>query len=644
MKDHLVCATALRVLAIDAIEKAKSGHPGVALGFADVVTVLWRSHLRFDAKRPDRLDRDRFVFSNGHASALYYALLHLVGFDISLADLASFRQLGSITPGHPERDPALGIDVATGPLGQGLANAVGMAMAKSFYQDRRPDFPDYFVYAMVGDGCLMEGISHEACSLASHFSLGNLIVCWDDNGISIDGSVKGWFAEDVVKRFQAYGWQVIDSVDGHDPEAIDLAFKQAKSCRDRPSLLVCKTKIGYASPWEDKCVVHGKPLGKDGVAAVREKLSWSYPPFNVPDDVYQAWRNRPASACSPWQDFSWKSELCVDAMMQQLMDPTLAAEATRVSSKHCLSFLIKNMSNLLGGSADLSESTGVCSARQAVWTGKKVGSFIHFGVREFAMFAIANGLAATGLRPFVSTFLVFADYGMSAIRMAALMKLPVIFVLTHDSIAVGEDGPTHQPVEQLSHLRGIPNLKVWRPCDRQETLVSWCQALADERNPSCLVLSRQALPQYSVRAHAQIAKGGYRLCEDDNPVYVVLATGSEVSLAVDAWRMLRQEGVHGIVVSLPCMERFLAQPKRYQEQVLPSSLQHRIAIEAGIASVWHAFSVPDAHIIAIKSFGASGKGEDVRKEYGLTSEHIMLRVKTMLAKSEQAMLVTEDPI
>ena len=283
-------------------------------------------------------------------------------------------------------------------------------------------------------------------------------------------------------------------------------------------------------------------------------------------------------------------------------------------------------------------------AHGAEYYGKKVGSFIHFGVREFAMFAIANGLAATGLRPFVSTFLVFADYGMSAIRMAALMKLPVIFVLTHDSIAVGEDGPTHQPVEQLSHLRGIPNLKVWRPCDRQETLVSWCQALADERNPSCLVLSRQALPQYSVRAHAQIVKGGYRLCEDENPVYVVLATGSEVSLAVDAWRMLRQEGVHGIVVSLPCMERFLAQPKRYQEQVLPSSLQHRIAIEAGIASVWHAFSVPDAHIIAIKSFGASGKGEDVRKEYGLTSEHIMLRVKTMLAKSEQAMLVTEDPI
>ncbi len=637
MKGHSLCATALRILAVDAIEAANSGHPGVALGLADVLCVLWRKHLAMDAAQVQCLDRDHFILSNGHASALYYALLHLAGFALSIDDLKQFRSLGSKTPGHPERDTALGIDVATGPLGQGLANAVGIAAAKKYLAKQQACLALRQIYAVVGDGCLMEGISHEACALAASLGLNNLVVVWDDNGISIDGDTKQWFAEDVIQRFNAYGWHVIADVDGHDPQAIDEAFIAAKKVTDRPCFIAFKTRIGWASDWEGQAVVHGKPLGKEQVVNLRERLQWSYAAFEIPQSVYTCWSelrgqmhyNSDCSIASPtvdWQEY------------YQKMLETLRPEASRVSSKHCLSYLVANIANIIGGSADLSDSTGVMHANNKVWQSDEPGNFIHFGVREFAMFAIANGMAAVGMRPYVSTFLVFADYGISAIRMAALMRLPVTFVLTHDSVALGEDGPTHQPIEQLAHLRAMPNVQVWRPCDRNETMYAWQAIMQNDTGPSCLVLSRQTLPIMTESVGNAALRGAYRLVDVANPRIALLASGSEVAIACEAQQLLAKQGVSAVVISVVCMEMFFKQPASYQALVLPQALQ-RVAIEAGSAQSWYDFNVPKNQVLAIDSFGASGKGAEVLSHFGIHVQAVVAKVLQAISQKEKVRLV-----
>ena len=629
-----MCATALRILAMDAIESANSGHPGVALGLADVLCVLWRKYIRISPEHLQAANRDHFVLSVGHASALYYALLHLAGFPVSIEDLKSFRQLHSITPGHPERDLSLGIDVATGPLGQGLANAVGMAAVKLYQAKQQERAPEGHVFAMVGDGCLMEGISHEACALASSLGLGNLVVAWDDNGISIDGPLQPWFAEDVVKRFQAYGWRVIAAVDGHDVDAIDSAFAQATSSSSVPTLVVFKTRIGYGSDWEGQAIAHGKPLGSARLAKLREHLQWPHASFEVPDAVYAQWgklrpqvsyRMSDATDCSvDWSDY------------YQMLMQDVVPEATRVSSKRCLALLLKKCPEVIGGSADLSESTGVMQESNTVWQPTKPGNFIHFGVREFAMFAMANGMAALGMRPYVSTFLVFSDYGINAIRMAALMRLPVTFVLTHDSVAVGEDGPTHQPIEHLAHLRAMPNLQVWRPCDRRETMVAWQSIMADSSGPSCLVLSRQTLPQLATQPITDMAKGGYKIAGDINARIALLATGSEVGCAVEAYEILAKQGIQTYVVSVPCMERFLAQPAALRQGVLPSSLLFCVAIEAGCGQSWFHFGIPKENVLSLEDFGLSGKGSKVLTYFGMHAQAIVDRVQVLLNQYEDS--------
>ncbi len=653
-------AHALRVLAMDAVQQAKSGHPGMPMGMADIAEVLWRDFLVFNPNNSAWLNRDRFILSNGHGVMLHYALLHLTGFDLSLDDLKQFRQWGSKTPGHPERGVTPGIETTTGPLGQGLANAVGMAiaeraLAQTFNRDHYA-IVDHFTYAFVGDGDLMEGLSYEACSLAGTLKLGKLIVFYDDNGISIDGDVQGWFTEDTPKRFEACGWHVVADVNGHDPDAIQSAIEEARAVSDRPSMIACKTIIGYgaAPALAGHAVVHGAPLGLEEVARVRIALNWPHPPFEIPDEIYAAWDKRASGEGreQAWQslfdeyraaypdlaaEFLRRQARCLpeawEEMTQQLIEErqdNKQSLATRKHSWQCLNALSQLLPELVGGSADLSESNGT------LWTGAQVlsavnpsGNYIEYGVREFAMSAIMNGMAIHGgFIPFGGTFLTFSDYARPALRLAAIMQAHVIFLYSHDSIGVGEDGPTHQPVEQMAALRLMPGLLIWRPCDGAETAVMWQQALSHQQ-PHVVVLTRQSVKQ-QVRTTTQlaaIAKGGYILWESERGCdAIIIATGSEVSLAIDAAIRLEQISRFVRVVSMPCCERFKAQSSAYREAVLPSTIKKRVAIEAGVPDSWYPWVGEAGKVMGLDHFGESAPGDKVMAACGFTVEQVMQTV------------------
>lgn len=657
-------ANAIRILSVDAIQKANSGHPGAPMGMADIAEVVWRHHLRHNPKNPQWFNRDRYVQSNGHGSMLLYSLLHLTGYDLSMNDIREFRQLHSRTPGHPEYGYTPGVETTTGPLGQGVANAVGMAIAEKALaaEFNKPGFDivDHHTWLFLGDGCLMEGISHEACSLAGTLGLGNLIAVWDDNGISIDGHVEGWFAEDTAARFRAYGWHVIEGIDGHDPQAIDAAVREAKQVSDKPSLLCCKTIIGFGSPNKaDSHECHGSALGADEVALVRERLEWPYPPFEIPADIYAAWD---ATEKGAQDEQAWEA-LFADYALQW---PELAAEfvrrmkgelpaqwagniqhyiddlqanpaslATRQVSQNCLNFFADMMPELMGGSADLSPSNLTRHQKSVDFTAEHgAGNYLSYGVREFGMSAIMNGLALHGgFIPYGGTFLMFMEYARNALRMAALMKIRSIFVYTHDTIGLGEDGPTHQPVEQLASLRLTPNMETWRGCDQVEVAVSWQQAIERQDGPSALVLTRQPLEQ-QVRSAEQlnnIARGGYVLVDcDGEPELILISAGSEVALAVAAARTLQQEGHQIRVVSMPCTERFDKQDEAYKESVLPKRVRNRLAIEASIEGFWQRYTGLDGKVIGMDSFGESAPASVLFKYFGFTKENVTETARRML--------------
>lgn len=656
-------AHALRFLSIDAVEKAKSGHPGMPMGMAEIMTVLWQQFLKHNPINPKWINRDRFILSNGHGSMLHYAALHLSGYNVSLDDLKQFRQLHSKTPGHPEYNQTPGIETTTGPLGQGLANAVGMALAEKALaaQFNQPDFLliNHFTYVFVGDGCLMEGISHEACSLAGTLELGKLIAFWDNNGISIDGKVRDWFSESIPQRFEAYGWQVISDIDGHDPEAINKAIQAAQSMTDKPSLLCCKTHIGFGSPhFTDSHKAHGAPLGEEEIKLIRQQLNWPYPPFSVPEFIYKAWdaRDRGQHQEMEWNQ-QWKTyQSTYPALAKELVRRldkklpmrwtetlhTITREAlsqekplaTRKASQQALNQLGPLLPELFGGSADLTESNGTSWAGSCPFSEKNLsGNYLHYGVREFGMTAIMNGIALHGgFIPYGGTFLTFSDYARPAIRLAAMMKLRVIFVLTHDSIGLGEDGPTHQPIEQLNSLRLIPNLTVWRPCDTIETFIAW-QEMIEHQAPSCLVLTRQNVPQqpHTLEQLDSIAKGAYILWESNKTLQAILiATGSEVSIAMEAAISLQEKNIAVRVVSMPSMERFLDQTVEYQEHILPKAITKRIVIEAGNKDLWHRFVHDHAMIIGLNQFGASAPGSTLFSHFGITAEAVITAVMGML--------------
>ncbi|MFU0870625.1 transketolase [Kluyvera sichuanensis] len=657
-------ANAIRILSVDAIQKANSGHPGAPMGMADIAEVVWRHHLRHNPKNPQWFNRDRYVQSNGHGSMLLYSLLHLTGYDLSMNDIREFRQLHSRTPGHPEYGYTPGVETTTGPLGQGVANAVGMAIAEKALaaEFNKPGFDivDHHTWLFLGDGCLMEGISHEACSLAGTLGLGNLIAVWDDNGISIDGHVEGWFAEDTAARFRAYGWHVIEGIDGHDPQAIDAAVREAKLVSDKPSLLCCKTIIGFGSPNKaDSHECHGSALGADEVALVRERLEWPYPPFEIPADIYAAWD---ATEKGAQDEQAWEA-LFADYALQW---PELAAEfvrrmkgelpvqwaenikhyiddlqanpaslATRQVSQNCLNFFADMMPELMGGSADLSPSNLTRHQKSVDFTAEHgAGNYLSYGVREFGMSAIMNGLALHGgFIPYGGTFLMFMEYARNALRMAALMKIRSIFVYTHDTIGLGEDGPTHQPVEQLASLRLTPNMETWRGCDQVEVAVSWQQAIERQDGPSALVLTRQPLEQQARSAEqlSNIARGGYVLVDcDGEPELILISAGSEVALAVAAARTLQQEGHQIRVVSMPCTERFDKQDEAYKEFVLPKSVRNRLAIEASIEGFWQRYTGLDGKVIGMDSFGESAPASVLFKYFGFTKENVTETARRML--------------
>lgn len=657
-------ANAIRILSVDAIQKANSGHPGAPMGMADIAEVVWRHHLRHNPKNPQWFNRDRYVQSNGHGSMLLYSLLHLTGYDLSMNDIREFRQLHSRTPGHPEYGYTPGVETTTGPLGQGVANAVGMAIAEKALaaEFNKPGFDivDHHTWLFLGDGCLMEGISHEACSLAGTLGLGNLIAVWDDNGISIDGHVEGWFAEDTAARFRAYGWHVIEGIDGHDPQAIDAAVREAKLVSDKPSLLCCKTIIGFGSPNKaDSHECHGSALGADEVALVRERLEWPYPPFEIPADIYAAWD---ATEKGAQDEQAWEA-LFADYALQW---PELAAEfvrrmkgelpaqwagniqhyiddlqanpaslATRQVSQNCLNFFADMMPELMGGSADLSPSNLTRHQKSVDFTAEHgAGNYLSYGVREFGMSAIMNGLALHGgFIPYGGTFLMFMEYARNALRMAALMKIRAIFVYTHDTIGLGEDGPTHQPVEQLASLRLTPNMETWRGCDQVEVAVSWQQAIERQDGPSALVLTRQPLEQQARSAEqlSNIARGGYVLVDcDGEPELILISAGSEVALAVAAARTLQQEGHQIRVVSMPCTERFDKQDEAYKESVLPKSVRNRLAIEASIEGFWQRYTGLDGKVIGMDSFGESAPASVLFKYFGFTKENVTETARRML--------------
>ncbi len=657
-------ANAIRALSMDAVQAANSGHPGAPMGMADIVEVLWRDFLQHNPANPAWPNRDRFVLSNGHGSMLLYSLLHLTGYDLSLDELKRFRQFGSKTPGHPEFGHAPGVETTTGPLGQGLANAIGMALAErmlaaQFNRDGHA-IVDHHTYVCAGDGCLMEGISHEACSLAGTLGLGKLVVLYDDNRISIDGDVTGWFTDDTVARFRAYGWQVIERVDGHDAAAVATALEAARADTARPTLICCRTVIGYGSPNKaGKSSAHGAPLGADEITKTRAQLGWTHGPFDVPAPIYAAWngRDRGASAEAAWQqrfqayaaahpelaaEFVRRTQGALPANWPTVAANTVgalqaldAANATRKSSQLTLEQLGPALPEFVGGSADLTESNLThWKGSRAVSREDASGNYVNYGVREFGMTALMNGLALHGgFIPYGGTFLVFSDYARNAIRMASLMGLRTIYVLTHDSIGLGEDGPTHQPIEHATALRIIPNCSVWRPCDAAETAAAWVAAIERVTGPSCLLLTRQGVPPQTRDAQqtANIRRGGYVLLEPAGaPEAIVIATGSEVSLAIAAATALNARGRSIRVVSMPCADVFLAQPADYREAVLPAAVRRRVAIEAGGTDFWYRFVGLDGDVIGITSFGASAPAPALFEAYGLTAQAVELRIESYL--------------
>ena len=663
MSSRKELANAIRALSMDAVQKANSGHPGAPMGMADIAEVLWRDYLNHNPTNPHWADRDRFVLSNGHGSMLIYSLLHLTGYDLPMEELKNFRQLHSKTPGHPEYGYTAGVETTTGPLGQGIANAVGFAIAERTLgaQFNRPghDIVDHHTYAFMGDGCMMEGISHEVCSLAGTMKLGKLTAFYDDNGISIDGHVEGWFTDDTAARFEAYGWHVVRGVDGHNADSIKAAIEEARKVTDKPSLLMCKTIIGFGSPKKAGTHdSHGAPLGADEVAATREALGWKYAAFEIPQDIYAAWDAKEAGKA---KEAAWNEKFAAYAKAY----PELAAEfkrrvsgelpanwateskkfieelqanpakiASRKASQNALEAFGKVLPEFLGGSADLAPSN------LTIWSGSKslgddqAGNYIHYGVREFGMSAIMNGIALHGgFIPYGATFLMFVEYARNAVRMAALMKIRSIFVYTHDSIGLGEDGPTHQPVEQMASLRVTPNMSTWRPCDQVESAVAWQYALERKDGPSALIFSRQNLAQQPRTAEqlANISKGAYVLKDcAGQPELIFIATGSEVELAVAAADQLTAAGRKVRVVSMPSTDAFDKQDAAYRESVLPSAVSARVAVEAGIADYWYKYVGLNGAVVGMHSFGESAPAELLFKEFGFTVENVVAKAQALL--------------
>ncbi len=654
------CANAVRFLSIDAVQKANSGHPGMPMGMADIATVLWRDYLQFNPLDPNWSNRDRFILSNGHGSMLHYALLHLTGYAVSLDDIKNFRQLHSKTPGHPEYAETPGVETTTGPLGQGLANGVGMALAERMLaaQFNREGYQivDHHTYVFVGDGCLMEGISHEVSSLAGTMGLGKLIVVYDDNGISIDGEVDGWFTDNTVKRFESYGWQVLADVDGHDVASISVAIDQAKADTQRPTLICCRTQIGFGSPNKAGTAgCHGAALGDEEVRLTRENLGWGFGPFEIPDDVYAAWDARESGAIKQrkWNELFARYETANPDLASEFLRRTQGYMpddfterfsrfimdcqddstplATRKSSQKTIEFLVDVLPELVGGSADLTGSNGTRWSQATSFSqANPVARYVDYGVREFGMSAIMNGLALHGgLIPYAGTFLVFSDYARNAVRLSALMQQKVIYVYTHDSIGLGEDGPTHQPIEHASMLRMTPNLMVWRPADTVETAVAWQEALLMS-GPSALLLSRQTLPAYSRDSEqlAQISRGGYVLqYEKGECDAVLIATGSEVELAMQAAQECLSIGLQVRVVSMPCVKRFLSQDVSYRDHVLPSDLEVRVVVEAGSTAAWYQIAGRFGSVIGVDQFGYSAPIQDVYNACGMTVDAVVSAVK-----------------
>ncbi|PLT25529.1 transketolase [Pseudoalteromonas sp. MelDa3] len=655
-------ANAIRVLSMDAVQKAKSGHPGAPMGMADIAEVLWRDYLKHNPTNPEWADRDRFILSNGHGSMLIYSLLHLSGYDLPLDEIKNFRQMHSKTPGHPEYGYAPGIETTTGPLGQGITNAVGMAIAEKAlaaqFNREGHDIVDHFTYAFMGDGCLMEGISHEAGSLAGTLGLGKLVAFWDDNGISIDGEVEGWFTDDTPARFKAYGWHVISGVDGHDSDAVSAAIAEAKSVTDKPSLICCKTIIGYGSPNKSgshDC--HGAPLGDDEIKASREFLGWTGDAFEIPDDIYAQWdgKEKGKQLESSWDekfaayaeaypelateykrrinnelpgDWAAKSQAYIEQLQANPANP-----ASRKASQNALNAFGPLLPEFMGGSADLAGSN------LTIWDGSKgltrddaSGNYIYYGVREFGMSAIMNGIALhKGFIPYGATFLMFVEYAKNAVRMAALMKQPSIFVYTHDSIGLGEDGPTHQPVEQIASMRLTPNLYNWRPCDQVESAIAWQQAIERKDGPTSLIFTRQGLEQQARDAQqlADVKKGGYILSCDGNPEIIFIATGSEVQLAQDSASELRSQGKKVRVVSMPCTDAFEDQSAAYKESVLPASVSRRVAVEAGIADYWYKYVGLNGAVVGMTTFGESAPAGELFEHFGFTVANIVSKANEL---------------
>lgn len=657
-------ANAIRALSMDAVQKAKSGHPGAPMGMADIAEVLWCDHLNHNPGNPDWFNRDRFVLSNGHGSMLIYSLLHLSGYDLPMTELENFRQLHSHTPGHPEYGDTVGVETTTGPLGQGLANAVGMAVAEKTLaaQFNREGFEivDHYTYVFAGDGCLMEGISHEVCSLAGTLKLGKLIVFYDDNGISIDGEVEQWFTDDTAKRFESYGWQVL-SADGHDPDAIGTAIAEAQKESDKPTLISCKTIIGYGSPnKQGTAATHGAPLGDEEIQAAREALDWPHAPFNIPSDIKKSWD---ATEKGFQAETAWKEKLVAyeeeypelamelvrrikgqlpgyfEEKAQEFIRQCQASGeniASRKASQNSIEAYAALLPELIGGSADLTGSNLTTWSGSTPITEAANGNYIFYGVREFGMTAIASGIALHGgFIPYTATFLIFMEYARNAARMAALMGQRSILVYTHDSIGQGEDGPTHQPVEQLSNLRITPNMSVWRPADDVETAVAWKAAIERMEGPTALVFSRQGLPhlERSEEQLANIARGAYVLKDcDGEPEVIIIATGSEVSISLEATTALQEQGLAVRLVAMPSVDLFQSQEQDYQDAVLPPAVRKRVAVEASASDYWYKLVGLDGAIIGMNSFGASAPGGDLMKHFGFTAEHVADVARSLAGK------------
>jgi len=652
---------ALRFLSIDAVQKANSGHPGMPMGMAEIATSLWSNHLKHNPSNPNWFNRDRFVLSNGHGSMLLYSLLHLTGYKLSINDLKDFRQLKSKTPGHPEYDIDIGVETTTGPLGQGIANAVGMAISEKIlaaefnHEDFNPI--DHFTYAFLGDGCLMEGISHEACSFAATHNLGKLICFYDQNGISIDGEIENWFTDDSVKRFESYGWHTI-CVDGHNITEIDEAISQAKEKSDKPSMIFCKTTIGFGSPNKSGTAdVHGAPLGDEEIEKTREALNWQYPAFEIPKEIYDFWdaKDKGAEINSDWDNLIKNYEEKYPEQAKELnrrikgeapenfeesfneflnnCDSNNSSMATRKASKACLDFFVKEMPELVGGSADLTPSNNTFSESSSTFSNENPkGNHINYGVREFGMSAIMNGMVLHGgIKPYGATFLVFTDYARNAVRLSALMGLPNIFVYTHDSVALGEDGPTHQPIEHLVTLRSTPNLNNWRPADLVETSVAWKDAVTSTKTPTCLIFSRQgtsAITRSQDQLNA-IKKGGYLLDQSDNPDMTIIASGSEVQLALDAAKQLKSESKNINVVSMPSLDIFLQQSEEYQRSIINPD-KPVLVVECSHPNSWYKILNRNDKVIGIETFGESAPGSELLEHFGFTEENVIKTVKSLL--------------